>query len=67
MTDWHGWLISRGDRRVALHVGPLPGRKSVAVYTVRAGVMQVHAYCRDEESAQALVVALDELIPVETP
>lgn len=61
MTDWHGWARNRPGAP-ALHVGPLPGRKSIAVYTVEGGVIDVVAYCRDEEAARRLVEALDGLI-----
>lgn len=66
---WGGWSVvsAEGGRgRVAVHVGPLPGRKSIAVYTVTTfaeggAVINVHAYCRSVEEGQALLAALDLL------
>lgn len=70
MSDWHGW-----SRRiepytgVALHVGPLPGRKSICVYSMDyndGAVMRVHAYCRSVEEGEKLLAVLDDLMqPVE--
>ena len=58
MTEWHGW--SRGD--VALHIGYLPGRKSVCLYVVRGGRLDVLAYFRNEQAAWHALATLDELI-----
>lgn len=64
--DWHGWSRSAEPYRgVALHVGPLPGRKSICLYSMdyRDGaVMSVHAYFRSEEEARRALAVLDELM-----
>ncbi len=63
---WHGW--GRGHqpyRNRVLHIGPLPGRKSIALYTrdFRDGaVMYVHAYFRSTEEAQRALETLDWLM-----
>lgn len=56
-VDWHGWKI--GDRGT-LHVGPLPGRKSICVYLVEGSVLRTVAFARDEEDARRLVAFLDD-------
>ena len=58
-SEWHGW--SR-DGVGAIHVGPLPGRKSICVYTIQGSVLNVHAYCRNEEDAKSLLDFLDRMI-----
>ncbi len=69
MTDWHGWSRSKGiQTEQALHIGPLPGRKSICLYTMdyRDGaVMRVHAYFRSEDEARAALDALDALLDPE--
>lgn len=65
VSDWHGW--SRGEQYtgVALHIGPLPGRKSICLYTMdyRDGaVLYVHAYFRSEEEARRALDTLDNLV-----
>lgn len=66
MTEWHGWSRSKEPfTGETIHVGPLPGRKSVALYTMdyRDGaVMRVHAYFRSEEEAANFLGALDRLL-----
>jgi hypothetical protein len=58
-SEWHGW--SKGDLG-ALHVGPLPGRKSICVYTVQGTILRVHAYARSEDEARDLLKFLDLLL-----
>lgn len=55
--DWHGLSVS-GTKLGAMHVGPYPGRKAIALYHVSAHESRVLAYFRDEDSAR---VALDWL------
>ncbi len=65
MSDWHGWSRSRGLNGRALHIGPLPGRKSICLYTMdyRDGaIMRVHAYFRNEDEARDALATLDEII-----
>lgn len=65
VTDWHGWSRTQEYTGRALHIGPLPGRKSVCLYTMdyRTGaVMRVHAYFRSEDEARAALDTLDELL-----
>jgi hypothetical protein len=57
--DWHGWSRQDSDRG-AMHVGMLPGRKSVCLYTVRGSVLDVLAYFRDEDHAWDALAWLDD-------
>lgn len=65
-TEWHGWSRSPVPyRNRSLHIGPLPGRKSICLYTMdyRDGSeMFVHAYFRNEEEAKRALETLDYLI-----
>lgn len=56
MSDWHGWRV---DDVGILHVGPLPGRKSICVYVIEGSVMTPVAYCRSEDDGDRLVRFLD--------
>ena len=47
-SEWHGWRI--GD--AALHIGPLPGRKSIVLFILEGGRLLPLAYFRDEELAR---------------
>jgi hypothetical protein len=58
---WAGWRRqppSTDDspyQGVAVHVGPIPGRKRIALYTMdytNGNVMHVHAYFRSVEEGQ---------------
>jgi hypothetical protein len=62
VRGWHGW--SRGG--VALHVGPVPGRKSIALYSHVGVTATVLAYFRDDESAFRALAVLDHLCRVKT-
>jgi hypothetical protein len=58
--EWHGW--SRWDGKRTLHIGPLPGRKSLCLYTMAGSVMEVHAYFRSEKEARKAMKTLDYLM-----
>lgn len=61
MSDWHGWSRGLQSGRV-LHIGPLPGRKRIALYTMdyrNGAVMYVHAYFRSEDEAHRALETLD--------
>ena len=65
MTDWHGWSRRTGYTGRSLHIGPLPGRKSICLYTMdytNGAVMYVHAYFRNEDEARRALETLDGLI-----
>ncbi len=63
MSAWHGWSRSPAPYTgETIHVGALPGRKQIALYTMdyRDGaVMYVHAYFRSEEEAQRFLDIMD--------
>ena len=61
LDKWHGW--SRAG--TALHVGPLPGRKSIALYAIEGGVMHTLAYFSSEADAERAVEALDWIMGVQ--
>lgn len=71
-TEWHGWGRAEGYDDSGnpivgrtFHIGPLPTRKSIALYSVdhRDGAeMHVHAYFRSEQEARLALEVLDELL-----
>lgn len=61
MIEWHGWSCDP-DRSEALHIGPLPGRKSICLYSMVGSVMSVHAYFRSVGEARAALAILDRLL-----
>lgn len=55
---WHGWTVAGKS----LHVGPLPGRKSICLYTSEASIgLKPLAYFRSEDDADACLAWLDRL------
>lgn len=56
--DWHGLTVSGTDMGT-MHVGPLPGRKSIALYHVSGGHLTVLAYFPNEAKAAAALAWLD--------
>ena len=59
MSDWHGFR--RGNRSV--HIGPIPGRKSIAFYTTdEFNNQSAIAYFAGEFEAHKALEALDALI-----
>lgn len=60
-SEWHGIAVvpPGGDQSDALHIGPLPGRKQIALYLVSHGRSTVLAYFRDEESARRALAWID--------
>lgn len=57
-AGWHGW----GMADWSLHVGTLPGRKSVCLYSHIGSVVEPLAYFRDDESAFRALEMLDRLV-----
>ena len=58
MSEWHGW----GDGTVAMHIGTLPGRKSVCLYKHEGSVVRTLAYFRDEADAREAMAIFDTII-----
>jgi hypothetical protein len=59
VIKWHGW------RRVgcaALHIGPLPGRKRIALYIDHGTWIETLAWFNGEWAARQVVQAIDELV-----
>lgn len=75
-ADWHGWVILYVDQRgssganqkaeASLHIGPLPGRRRIALYvkedTSGVAIVSPIAYFPSEEMAERLLTILDLLI-----
>lgn len=55
--DWHGWSIGE----TAIHVGPLPGRKSVCLYVMEGTVLRTLAFFKSKAEADAALKLLDLL------
>lgn len=55
--DWHGWEFPGIG---TIHIGPVPTRKSICLYTIQGSVMDVHAYFRTEDHARTLLTFLDQ-------
>lgn len=62
--EWHGWARSDDlrEKGEALHIGPLPGRKSVCLYVIKGSVLTPLAYFRNEEAAERALALLDRLV-----
>lgn len=67
MSDWHGY--SRNDinvgverPRLALHIGRLPGRKQLCLYTEGSGQVDILAFFKTEALAQEAQDLLDHII-----
>jgi hypothetical protein len=52
--DWHGWQKGR----VALHIGHLPGRRSVCLYVDTGNVIEPVAYFRGPRGYEQAYLAL---------
>lgn len=59
LTEWHGW--SRVPS-ASLHIGRLPGRKSLCLYVMRGAVVEVLAYFANEERARLALATIDEIL-----
>lgn len=57
-NEWWGWYV--GDSP-ALHIGRLPGRKSVCLYRIDGSELLPLAYFRSEEAARIALSMIDEL------
>jgi hypothetical protein len=62
-VEYHGWT-ARGR---TIHVGPLPGRKSITLYRMDddGSTIDVLAYFRDEDSAWRFLGDMDALLGIE--
>jgi hypothetical protein len=56
--EWHGWTTAG----MTLHVGPLPGRKSICLYRLDESVIRPLAYFPDEAKARECLQFLDALV-----
>ncbi len=65
MSKWHGWALfdpSLDKRCEAVHVGPLPGRKQIALYTEGETEGKILAYFQDEAKAELFLSWLDKIV-----
>lgn len=63
--EWHGWSrgLSSGQKTGrALHIGPLPGRKSLVMYVHDGSVVRALAYFRNYQDAALALDVLDEIV-----
>jgi hypothetical protein len=63
-AEWHGWQIPDVG---AIHIGPLPQRKSVCLYVMEypaggGAVMRTLAFFRNEEDAASALKFLDAAV-----
>lgn len=56
-SDWHGWRV----QNVSLHVGELPGRKQVCLYTMDNNTIRTRAFFKRREDAEAVLRWIDTL------
>ena len=64
--ELHGWGIKdllTGESE-SIHVGRLPGRKSVALYALNGSVLDVLAYFKSQTAAERALDILDRLIKI---
>lgn len=59
--EWHGWAIEARLAARSLHIGPMPGRKSICLYEQQGGRIRVYAYFRDEQAALDARALMDYL------
>jgi hypothetical protein len=57
-VDFHGW--SAHGRTI--HVGPLPGRKSIVLYRMVGSQIDVLAFFRDESAARRFLRDMDAML-----
>lgn len=57
---YHGWGIT--NKNLTLHIGNLPGRKSVCLYYEDNGTINTLAFFKNPESAQKAQELLDTFI-----
>lgn len=63
--DWHGWSVCDVLGPRSLHVGPLPGRDRVALYTINAlNSIEPLAYFSSGAAAKAAMDMIDQLARV---
>lgn len=61
-VDFHGWS---GHGR-EIHVGPLPGRKAIALYRITSGTtIDVLGYFRTADAARRFLDEMDAMLGVE--
>lgn len=66
MNEWHGWAIA-GTTKRSFHIGPIPGRKQIALYEEEGYIIRILAFFRTQEDAQKALWWLDaiaETIPI---
>lgn len=61
VTDWHGWRISDDPDGYSIHIGHIPGRKRVALYSEDDNYFKVLAYFQSEEAAQEMADWIDRM------
>ncbi|MDP9143663.1 MAG: hypothetical protein M3N43_03040 [Actinomycetota bacterium] len=60
-VEWGGFTIAGDVDRGSLHIGPVPGRKQVALYLNKPTSFSVLAYFKDEAGAQEALAWMDAM------
>jgi hypothetical protein len=55
--DWHGWNVVG----TAVHVGPLPGRKSICLYVIEGTTLRTLAFFKSPDDAATALRMMDLL------
>ncbi len=58
---WHGWRLSTDPNGYSVHIGHLPGRKSVTLYSEDDDTFHVLAYFQSEEMAHEMADWIDRM------
>ena len=60
-ATWHGWRIATDPNGYSVHIGHLPGRKSVVLYSEDDDAFHVLTYFQSEEMAQEMADWIDRM------
>ncbi len=58
---WHGWRMANDSDGYSIHIGNLPGRKKVALYSEDDDHFTVLAYFQSDEAAEEMARWVDRL------
>jgi len=64
---WHGFKITHVGGEESLHIGPLPGRKSICLYRVEKSGIEVLAFFQTERKAFDALRLIGILARTRTP
>jgi len=58
-SEWHGWQLVDGP---SLHIGPVPGRRSIGLFVIVGSTLTPLAYFTSEDHARAALDLLTTMI-----